>query len=106
MFGEIPGLPFKQFIQDCRVVVRPLCKYTNVIVKNKVHFVCNILLEHDQSTPKYGEIPDEDILDAEDTDYEFEPNQCAHNTASYAESFNPRKQSSVTNDPPIQTATM
>ena len=70
MFGEIPGFPFKQFIQDCQVVVRPLREYTGVIVKSKAHFVQNILLEHDQSTPKYGEIPDEDILDGEDTDDE------------------------------------
>ena len=106
MFGEIPGLPFKQFIQDCQVVVRPLREYTDVIVKNKVHFVRNILLEHDQSTPKYGEIPDEDVLDSEDTDDEVENDESATNTASYIESFNPGKQSSVTNDQPIQTTTM
>ena len=75
-------------------------------MKNKVHFVCNILLEHDQSTPKYGENPDEDVLDSEDTDDEAEPNQSATNTASYIELFNPGKQSIVTNDAVIQTTTM
>ena len=75
-------------------------------MKNKVHFVRNILLEHDQSTPKYGEIPDEDVLDSEDTDDEAEPDESAANTASYIEAFNPGKQSNVANDPPIQTITM
>ena len=106
LFGEGKGISFKQFIQECRVVVRPLREYTDVIPRDKVCFVRNILLEHDQSAPKYETISNEDIQDGSDSDSDEgddDTDSAIQNTASYANTFNPGKQSSVTNDTDIET---
>ena len=107
LFGEGKGISFKQFIQDCRVVVRPLREYTDIIPRDKVCFVRNILLDHDQSAPKYESIANEDILAGDDSDAEdseVDTDNANANSASYADTFNPGKQSSVLQDPEIETA--
>ena len=115
LFGEVPGIPFRQFIHDCRVVVRPLREYTDVIIKDRVFFVRNILLENDNSKPKYETITDDDLHRAFDSDDENEPdsnnnnnddNDSAPNSASYSPDFNPGQQSSVAENTDIQTANL
>ena len=106
LFGEEKGISFKQFIQDCRVEVRPLREYTDVIPRDKVWYVRNILLEHDQSVPKYETISNDDILDGESATDDDADDTSTHNanTASYTDTFNPGKQSSVPKDSDLETA--
>ena len=84
-----------------------LREYTDIIPRDKVCFVRNILLDHDQSAPKYESIANEDILAGDDSDAEdsdVDADRAKANSASSADTFNPGKQTFVPHDPEIETA--
>jgi hypothetical protein len=57
------GVSIQVFIQQCNIVVEPIKAYTDHIVVDRVSIIRNMLSDQDESTPKYIEDEEIDLLD-------------------------------------------